>query len=61
MNTLDKLAATAGELKQALNPYLDHRISHLTFNNTVLTGRAEAVEQFVAKYKVSEKEASKQH
>jgi len=61
MNTLDKLAAIAEELKKALNPYLDHRIDHLTFNNTVLTGRIEAVEQFIAKYAASEEKAAKEH
>jgi hypothetical protein len=61
MNTLDKLAATAEELKKALNPYLDHRISHLSFNNTVLTGQKEAVEQFMAKYAAPEAEAPKKH
>ncbi|MFH0724771.1 MAG: flagellar basal body-associated FliL family protein [Pseudomonadota bacterium] len=61
MNTLDKLATTAEELKKALNPYLDHRISHLSFNNTILTGRPEAVEQFMAKYKTPEAEAPKKH
>jgi flagellar basal body-associated protein FliL len=57
MNTLDKLAATAEELKKALNPYLDHRINHLTLNNTILTGRPEAVEQFMARYQGTETEA----
>jgi hypothetical protein len=61
INTLDKLAATGEELKKALNPYLDHRINHLTFNNTVLTGRMEAVDQFIAKYAASEENAAKGH
>jgi hypothetical protein len=61
LNTLDKLAATGEELKKALNPYLDHRIDHLTFNNTVLTGRTEAVDQFIAKYAASEETAAKGH
>lgn len=61
MNTLDKLATTAEELKKALNPYLDHRISHISFNNTILTGKPEAVEQFMAKYKALETEATKKH
>jgi hypothetical protein len=61
LNTLDKLAATGEELKKALNPYLDHRIDHLTFNNTVLTGRIEAVDQFIAKYAAPEENVAKGH
>jgi hypothetical protein len=61
INTLDKLAAMAEELKKALNPYLDHRITHISLNNTILTGRAEAVEQFLAKYKAPETKPPKKH
>lgn len=61
INTLDKIAAISEELKNTLNPYLDHRIINVTLNNTILTGRKEAVDQFLAKYGTRTEEAPKKH
>ncbi len=50
LNTQDKLTAAALQLKDTLNPYLDNRIVNLSFSNTILTGRAQVVDDFMAKY-----------
>jgi hypothetical protein len=61
INTIDKIAALSEDLKKALNPYLDHRINYVTLNNTILTGRQEAVDQFLAKYAGKTEESPKTH
>lgn len=50
LNTQDKLQSAAQELKDLLNPYLDGRISNLSFQNTIVTGRMEAMDEFLAQY-----------
>lgn len=58
LNTQPKLQSAAEDLKNLLNPYLEGRISKLSFQNTVLTGRMEAMEEFLAQYTPKEGEAS---
>lgn len=50
VNSQEKLRAMRKELRDVLNPYLNGELLEVDFNKFTLTGRKEAVENFLAEY-----------
>ena len=50
VNTNDKLAKVAGELRELLSPYMADQVTAVVFKNVIVTGKEAAVEQFTAAY-----------
>ena len=56
INTQDKLKATQAELQAILNPYMDGKILRVTYNVFMITGNANAVDEFVDGYRPKRQE-----